>query len=83
MCVRHLGDNQRQQFAFVRDVERIKAEHLAGTLDRLAHRYRALIEHHANVGAFGDLVERSRNTAARRVAQHVDEVLRVLGGRKR
>ena len=70
----HVGADDGEQLAFVGDVERIEAEHLAGAADGFAHGDGLLAQQHADVGALGDLVERGGRAAARGVAQAMEEV---------
>src|ERR1035438_3297453 len=58
--------------AFVRHVERVQPKHLARSAHFLANRNRAFLESDANRGLRGDLVQRARQAAARRIAHATD-----------
>ena len=67
-----IGSDKRHQLAFVRDEQRVDAEHLAGALHRLAHGHRARVDLDADVRCGGDLAQRRAESAARGIAQDVN-----------
>ncbi len=60
-----LGRHDRDELAFVGDVERIEAEQLAGAAHLGLQRDRRLVERDAHAGGRRDLVQRAREPAAR------------------
>ncbi len=64
--------DDRQQLAFVGHVERIEAEKLAGGSNLDLYRHGIFLQHHADTGLTSDLVQRRRDTTARRVTQRAD-----------
>ena len=64
-----LRRDDRDELALVRDVERVDAEDLAGADDLRPERQRGLLERDGERRSRGELVQRRRQAAARRVAQ--------------
>ena len=68
---RPLG-NDGHQLAFVGDVQRVEAEHLAGPADFGPQRNRRFVQLDADAEPLGQFVQRARQSAARRVAHAAD-----------
>jgi len=71
-----LRRDEGEELPLVRDVERVEAEDLAGAAHRLVHRDVPLDETDPDLRPDGDLVQRRRHAAARRVAENVDRFAR-------
>src|SRR5262245_14044208 len=64
--------DDRQEPAFVGDIERVEPEELADAAHRLAYRDGLLLDHDPHAGPSCDLAEYRPHAAPRRVAQAVD-----------
>ena len=62
----------RDQFAFIGDIKRVKPEKLTGRIDRRIHWQRLFLQHHADPRLPGDFIQCRGQSTARRIAQHMD-----------
>ena len=71
---RDLGTDEGEEFALVRERQRVEPEHLTDALHGGAHGNGVLLEQDADARCARQLVQRCRCTTARRVAQDGDTV---------